>query len=489
MDITQLLTSVYASLPELSILGFGLLVLTMDFAFPRMGKSTLAWVSVAGLVGAIILSVPLLGKNQIVYSGGFAVDELSLVFKFVFLISSIGVILTSVTFLERRNLETGEFFALVLFTTAGMMTLVSGVDLVVIYLGLELSSISCYILAGWNVYEKRSSESAIKYFILGATSSAVILYGMSLVYGLTGQINLYAIAKVLQTTSSSDPILIIGMVFIMAGLCFKIAVVPFHMYVPDTYEGAPAPAAAFISGGPKAAAAVALLRIVVLGADVMKVQWAFIFTIMAVITMIVGNFMALKQESVKRMLAYSGISHAGYALIGLVAAGTMKSVGASSMILYFVFYVIASVGAFAVLIPLSGEGGAGETFEDLKGFGKRYPLGAFAMSIFILSMAGIPPTGGFLGKLWVFAAAVKADYTWLAIIGIINSIIAIYYYLRVLVHMYMYPPAEQPATSIWSCWQWELGLGLMAIVTVLMGVFPTYFFDYAVRSVSSLSLM
>jgi NADH-quinone oxidoreductase subunit N len=230
-----------------------------------------------------------------------------------------------------------------------------------------------------------------------------------------------------------------------------------------------------------------MLRIFIIAADAMKIQWVFLFSILAVITMTLGNFMALRQQSVKRMLAYSGIANSGYAMIGFVAAGTIREVGISSVVLYFLFYVIANVGAFAVIIPLSGENGAGETYEDFKGLGKISPGVAFMMSIFLLSLAGIPPTGGFFAKFWVFAAAVKADYQWLALIGVINSIVAVYYYLRVTVSMYMYPPAEDYSEDVWSSsnpWKW--GLVIMALITVYMGVFPTVFFDYAIRSVSAM---
>jgi NADH-quinone oxidoreductase subunit N len=486
MDITQLLISVKASLPELTVLLFGLVVLTLDFAVPRMEKGILAMISIAGLVLAMLLSFPLVGEKLMIYADGFAVDDFAIIFKFLFLASSVVVILVSASYLERKKLDSGEFYSLVLFTTAGMMALAAGRDFAVIYVALELSSISSYILAGFSVYEKRSTESAIKYFILGATSSAILLYGISLVYGVSGQINLYAIARVLVSANSTDPILIAGLILIMVGFGFKIAAVPFHMYVPDTYEGAPTPVAAFISAGPKAAAAAAMLRIFIVAADVMKVQWVFLFMILAAITMTLGNFMALRQESIKRMLAYSGISHAGYALIGFVAAGRMKEIGVSSVILYFVLYVISSIGAFAVIIPLSGKDGAGETFEDIKGLGKIAPGAALTMSIFLLSLAGIPPTGGFFAKFWVFAAAVEADYYWLAIIGIINSTVAVYYYLRVMVYMYMYPPPEDYAVDVWRCKRLNWGLVIMALITVYMGVAPSVFFDYAIRSVGSL---
>jgi len=487
MDITQLLTSAGASLPELTVLLFGLIVLTLDFALPNMKKSTLAAISVAGLVIATLLTFSLVGKKMLIYSGGFAVDNFSIVFKFLFLVSSAVVILAAIKFLEEKKQDSGEFYSLVLFTTAGMMALAAGTDFAVVYVALELVSIPSYILAGFSVFEKRSSESAMKYFILGATSSAILLYGISLIYGLTGQINFYAVAEQLASAKTADPLLIAGVILVMVGFGFKVGLVPFHMYVPDTYEGAPTPVTAFISGGAKAAAVAAMLRIFIIAADAMKIQWVFLFSILAVITMTMGNFMALRQKSVKRMLAYSGIANSGYAMIGFVAAGTIREIGVSSVILYFLFYVIANVGAFAIIIPLSGENGAGETYEDLKGLGKTSPGVAFMMSIFLLSLAGIPPTGGFFAKFWVFAAAVNADYHWLALVGIVNSIVAIYYYLRVTVSMYMYPPDEGCPVDVWnfsSPWKW--GVVIMALITVYMGVVPSVFFDYAIRSVSSM---
>ncbi len=420
MDIFQLWISVKSSLPELTVLLLGLVVLTLDFALPKMKKIVLAWISIAGFILAIALTFPLVGENLSLYAGGFAVDSFAIVFKLLFMVSSLLVILVSISFIDREKLDSGEYYSLVIFTTAGMMCLAAGTDLAVIYVALELASISSYILAGFSVYEKRSNESAIKYFILGAFSSAILLYGISLVYGLTGQINIHAIAKQLLSASPTDPLLIGGVIFIMVGFGFKIAAVPFHMYVPDTYEGAPTPVAAFISAGPKAAAAAAMLRIFIVAADVMKIQWVFLFWILAAVTMTLGNFMALRQDSVKRMLAYSGVANSGYALIGFVAAGSMPEIGVSSVILYFVLYIIANIGAFAVIIPISGKNGAGESHEDIKGLGRISPMTALMMSIFLLSLAGIPPTGGFFAKFWVFAAAVKADYYWLALVGVVN---------------------------------------------------------------------
>jgi NADH-quinone oxidoreductase subunit N len=488
MDIFQLWISVKSSLPELTVLVIGLVVLTLDFALPKMKKIVLAWISIGGFVLAIALTFPLVGENLSLYSGGFAVDSFAIVFKLIFLVSSILVVLVSVSFLDREKLDSGEYYSLIVFTTAGMMTLAAGTDLAVIYVALELSSISSYILAGFSVYEKRSNESAIKYFILGALSSAILLYGISLVYGLTGQINIHAIARQLASTSTTDPLLIGGVIFIMVGFGFKIAAVPFHMYAPDTYEGAPTPVAAFISAGPKAAAAAAMLRIFIVAADVMKVQWVFLFMILAAITMTLGNFMALRQDSVKRMLAYSGIANSGYALIGFVAAGRMPEIGVSSVILYFVLYIIANIGAFAVIIPISGKGGKGESYEDIKGLGRISPMVALTMSIFLLSLAGIPPTGGFFAKFWIFAAAVKAKYYWLALLGVINAVVAVYYYLRVTVYMYFYPPPDENySADAWNnCNHFKWGLVIMALITVYMGVAPGVFFDYAIRSVSSL---
>lgn len=486
MNSAQLLNDTFCLLPELVLLCFGLLILVWDFVFPQENKSQLVFLGLVGIALSMVLSWDQVGQSQLIFARQLSIDPYTLLFRLLFLAAAAMAILISVNYLRLQGAERGEYYALILFATAGVMIMAGGVSFLSIYLGLELAAISSYILCGFLVHDKRSGESALKYFILGVFASSIMVYGFSLVYGVTGSLNLYDIGAALASTSTSQYpfVLTIGMVLLMVGLCFKIAAVPFHMWAPDVYEGAPTPVTAFISVGPKVGAFAALLRIFLIAIFPLKVQWSFLFAIIAVITITLGNLQALRQESVKRMLAYSGVAHVGYALIGVVACATNPEIGAASVILYFVLYFTANMGAFGVLIYLCREGNTGETYEDLKGLGKASPVAAMFMTIFILSLLGLPPTGGFVGKLWVFAAAVKADIIWLAVVGVVNAIISAYYYLRVLVVMYMHDPSSE--VKVINSSALMLALAIMALVTLYMGIAPNTFFELVQESVAAI---
>jgi NADH-quinone oxidoreductase subunit N len=484
MNTAQLLTNTKSILPELLLVGIGLLILVMDFVFPKAKKSRLVCLGVVGVLLAMLLSLGKGGYSGLVFSEQLAVDNFSLFFRLMFLAAAAMFLLISGGFLRQHKIERGEFYALVLFATTGLMIMSAATNFLSIYLGLELTAISSYILCGFMTRERRSLEAAIKYFVLGLFASGLMMYGISLIYGVTGSFNLYEIKNVLSTLSPYPLILTVGMVLLIGGFSFKIAAVPFHMWAPDVYEGAPTPVAAFMSIGPKVAGFAAMLRIFLIAVFPLKLEWGFIFAILAAITITVGNFLALHQESVKRMLAYSGITHVGYALIGLVASAVSPQIGATSVLLYFMLYFLANMGAFGVLILICREGNIGETYEDLKGLGRINPKAAMFMSIFILSLLGIPPTGGFVGKLWVFAAAVKANLMWLAVVGVVNAIISSYYYLRVLVVMYMHEPAAE--LKVINSRSLMLALAIMALVTLYMGIHPSIFFDLAQKAIAAI---
>ncbi len=484
MNTAQLLTDTLSLLPELILFAFGLLILVWDICFSKESKSQLVIIGLIGIVAATIFSFDQPGAGRYIFTQQLSIDYFTLFFRLLFLASSALVFLMSVNYLRVQGIERGEYYALVLFATAGLMIMSAGVSFLSIYLGLELTAICCYILCGFLARDNRSGEAALKYFVLGVFASAIMMYGISFIYGATGSTYLHEIGKTLANTADYPLLLTVGMVLLMVGLCFKIAAVPFHMWAPDVYEGAPTPVSAFMSVGPKVAAFAVLLRIFMVALFPLKEQWSFLFAIIAVLTVTLGNIMALRQESVKRMLAYSGITHVGYALIGVVACATSPSIGATSVLLYFMLYFMANMGAFGVLILLCSKGNVGETYEDLKGLGKASPLAAMLMTIFMLSLVGIPPTGGFVGKLWVFAAAVKADIIWLAIVGVVNAIISSYYYLRVLVVMYMHEaaaeiePINSPALMV--------ALSIMALATLYMGICPNVFFDLAQKSLAAI---
>ncbi len=480
MNSVQLLTDTISLLPELVLLAFGLLILVWDFCFPHESKSQLLFIGLIGIVLAAFFSLNQAGVTRQIFAHQLSIDYLTLFCRLIFLATAAMVFLISFNYLRVQGAERGEYYALLLFATAGLMIMAAGISFLSIYLGLELTAICSYILCGFLVRDNRSGEAALKYFVLGLFASGIMMYGISLVYGVSGSIYLHEIGKALAATSNYPLILTVGMVLLIVGFCFKIAAVPFHMWAPDVYEGAPTPVTAFMSVGPKIAAFVAMLRVLLVALFPLKEQWGFLFAIIAAVTITLGNIMALRQESVKRMLAYSGIAHVGYALIGVVACVTSPDIGAASVLLYFMLYFLANMGAFGVLIFLCRQGNIGETYEDLKGLGKVSPMAALLMTVFILSLLGIPPTGGFIGKLWVFAAAVKADIIWLAVVGLVNAIISAYYYLNVLVVMYMHEPS--PETQPVNSFSLMMALSIMALVTIYMGVWPNIFFDLAQKS-------
>src|SRR5438094_6653743 len=357
-----------------------------------------------------------------------------------------------------------------------MMIMAGGIDLVTIFIGLETMAVSFYILAGFIKPNQRSNEAAVKYFLLGAFSLGILLYGMSLMYGLSGTTSLRAMAP-LFAGQESDRRLVLAVILVVAGVGFKIAAVPFHMWAPDVYEGAPTPITAFLSVGSKAASFAMLLRIFLEGLPAMSADWRLLFEVLSIVTMTVGNLAALTQTNLKRMLAYSSIAHAGYVLIGVVA-GTPRGVEAT--LIYLFIYAFMQLGAFAVIVLLRRQDLIGDELKDFSGLSSRHPFAAFAMLLFMLSLGGIPPTAGFMGKLWLFGAAIDAGYVWLAVIGVLNSAISLYYYIRIVVFMYLKretagsEPVLGPSLAV--------ALGVAVVATLLLGVYPRLLFEAAEAS-------
>ena len=329
-----------------------------------------------------------------------------------------------------------------------MMIMAGGIDLITIFIGLETMAVSFYILAGFIKPNQRSNEAAVKYFLLGAFSLGILLYGMSLMYGLSGTTNLRVMATVFAG-QERDPRLVLAVILVVAGVGFKIAAVPFHMWAPDVYEGAPTPVTAFLSVGSKAASFAMLIRIFVEGLPSMNADWRLLFEVLAIVTMTVGNVAAVTQTNIKRMLAYSSIAHAGYMLIGIVAWTPTNPRGITATLIYLLVYSFMQLGAFAVVVMLRRQDVVGDELKDFSGLHFRNPFAAFAMLLFMLSLGGIPPTAGFMGKFWLFSAAIDAHYYWLAVIGVLNSAISLYYYIRIVVFMYLKKETigSQPTTS------------------------------------------
>ena len=490
------LSDFYYLLPEIVLTIGALLLLLADLLVPRDKQSILAWVTLAVLGATAIALVPVASANVQISRGLLAVDTFALFFKVVFLISAALTVLMSVRYLEVEGTRAGEYYFLILCATLGMMFMAGGTDLITLFIGLETMAISFYILTGFLKPSRRSNEAAVKYFLLGAFSLGILLYGMSLMYGLSGTTNLRTIATALAG-QERDPRLILAVILVVAGMGFKIAAVPFHMWAPDVYEGAPTPITGFLSVGSKAASFAMLLRIFIEGLPTMRVSlsmaptmggvvapdigWGTLFYVLSIVTMTVGNFAALTQSNLKRMLAYSSIAHAGYLLIGVVA-GTSR--GVTAMLVYLFVYAFMQLGAFAVLALMRREDVVGDELKDLNGLFFRQPFAAVAMLLFMLSLGGIPPTAGFMGKFWLFGAAIEQKYYWLAVIGVLNSAVSLYYYIRIVVYMMLKnePTGSEPKQSP------ALAFAMVAAVvaTLLLGVYPQPLFEFAQASAATL---
>jgi NADH-quinone oxidoreductase subunit N len=396
----------------------------------------------------------------------FALDAFSIFFKLLFIVTIAMIALLSDDYLRNSRYSPWEYYSLLAFALCGMMFMASGVHLATIYVGLELMSLSSYILAGYFKNEQKSTEAAMKYFILGAVSSAILLYGISLIYGVTGTLNLLRISDSMATMVTNDA-LMFGIMLLGAGLCFKIAAAPFHVWTPDVYEGAPTPITAFLSTASKSAAFAIFARIFYVGMHHFRLDWQYVLATIAALSMVLGNFAAITQDNVKRMLAYSSIGHAGYVLLGIIAVNEM---GLYGVLVYSVVYVFATLGIWATVLMLAQHEYAGEQVEDFEGLHRRAPLWAFAMFIFLLSLGGIPPTAGFIGKYFLFYAAVSAGFGWLAVIAVLMSAVSMFFYLRIVMAMYL---RDGQRADVVSSGGLKLVAAICLIVTLLFGIMPT----------------
>ncbi len=473
----------YYILPELVLTAGSLLVLIADVALPKAQRGALAWVTLLALGATAVSLAPFTSTRVEVAHGLMAVDQFALFFKVVFLFAAAITVLMSVRYLAVEGASPGEYYFLILCATLGMFVMAGGIDLITIFIGLETMAVSFYILAGFIKPNQRSNEAAVKYFLLGAFSLGILLYGMSLMYGLSGTTNLRVMAA-LFTGQERDPRLVLAVILVVAGVGFKIAAVPFHMWAPDVYEGAPTPITAFLSVGSKAASFAMLIRIFVEGLPAMNADWRLLFEVLAIVTMTVGNVAAVTQSNVKRMLAYSSIAHAGYVLIGIVAWSPTNPRGITATLIYLMIYSFMQLGAFAVIVLLRRQDVVGDELKDFAGLHVRNPFAAFAMLLFMLSLGGIPPTAGFMGKFWLFSAAIDAHYYWLAVIGVLNSAISLYYYIRIVVFMYLKKETigAQPSTSP----ALAMVLGVAVLGTLVLGVYPRLLFELAELSARTL---
>jgi len=474
MNTEMIIASIVASLPEIIIIA-GACVLLLVSLIPARGRMVLfAALSLAVVAAAAIATYALAGPVRPAYGGMFVVDGFAVFFKIVVLMVTALVILISPKYLEEEDLERGEYFVLLLFALAGMMIMTSAIDLVSIYVGLELMALSVYVLTGFMRHNPRSNEAALKYVILGAVSSAIFLYGVSLVYGLTGATQLSELAAALSRDGPSDPMLVLATVFMVTGLLFKVGAAPLHMWVPDVYEGAPTTITAFMSVGPKAAAFAIILRIFPEALTVVDDIWLPVVTVVAVLTLTLGSFVALVQTNIKRMLAYSSIAHAGFALLGLVAGGQD---GIAGIMLYLLIYAFMNLGIFGTVVMMRKGDFGGENIEDYAGLAKSHPGLALLMLIFLFSLAGIPPTAGFFAKFYILAALVAQGHVALAVIAVLLSAVAAYFYLRIVMLMYMKEPARSFDLALTP--PLRLALAVAGLGTVGIGLFPAWFLDMA----------
>lgn len=467
----------YYILPEIVLTVGALLVLVVDLV--KSDRDDLALPTtllVLVVTGGVLWSFA--GVDTLASRGLLAIDGFALFFKFIFLLAAGITVLMSDAYMRMEGMRAGEFYFMILCATIGMMFMASGVDLITLFIGLETMAVSFYVLTGYLKPNQRSNEAAVKYYLLGAFSTGILLYGMSLLYAVSGSTNLAVIA---ESVTAGDGVLVLGIILVAAGMGFKIAAVPFHMWSPDVYEGAPTPVTAYLSVGSKAAAFAMLLRIFVEGLPAASATWHDIFWWMAVLTMTVGNLAAITQSNTKRMLAYSSIAHSGYMLIGVVAA-THR--GVTAALVYLFVYVFMQLGAFAIVALLRRRDVIGDELKDLSGLYFRSPFAAVAMLVFMLSLGGIPPTAGFMGKFWIFSAAIDSGEIALAIIGVVNSAISLYYYFRVIVFMWI--KEEVVGSDIVLGRAMAAALVICLVGSSIFGVYPQPVFDRAQSAAQTL---
>ena len=458
--------------PELFLTAAGPLMLGLAAAFGKKREEFLAFLAMLmiGVTGALLVFVSTQpGRTTSILGGAFVVDNFALFFKGLILLSIALTVLASVRYVGAAPYPGGEYYSLLLFSGVGMFFMSSGNNLIAIYVALELMALSSYVLAGYFKAEPKSTEAALKYFILGAFSSGVLLYGLSLVYGVSGIMGLPELAKLLAGAGRSN-LVMLGILLILAGLLFKIAAVPFHVWTPDVYEGSPTPVTAFFSVGPKVAAYAILARIFYVAFPKFHADWGFVVALVSAATMILGNVAALLQSNVKRMFAYSSIANAGYALLGVL--GFQTEWGLWGILVYLLAYTFMNFGAFTLVILLESKGYAAETVSDFNGLAKRNMPAAVVMLVFLLSLAGIPPTAGFIGKYYLFTAAMKAGYAWLAILAVVMSAVSLFYYFRIASAMFF---TEGAPSKVRGSYALTAVIAICAAGTLVIGVAPQPF--------------
>ncbi len=472
------------TIPALSVALWACILLIADLWIPKGRKELTAWLAIGGLGFALVATLFIYRTPGEAFGGMFVADQFSGFLNIVVLLTAIISILLSIDYLKRTGMDKGEYYVLVLLSTAGIMFMSSANDLTVIFIALELLSIPLYILAAFRAPDLKSEESGMKYFILGAFSTAFFVFGAALLFGASGSTSLPgildAVGRAMAGEGSSVVLLLLGTGLIIVGLGFKVAVVPFHMWTPDVYEGAPTPVTAFMSVGAKIGGFAALLRILLVALPAFIITegsvvstWQNVLWIIAALTLILGNIVAVSQTNIKRLLAYSSIAHAGYILMAVAAAGSpgIGEDATRAALIYLLAYAFTNLGAFAVVIAIEKDDGTGTNLSDFKGLSRSRPLLAIIMAVFMLSLTGIPLTAGFIGKWVVFQATLEAGLVPLAIIGVLTSVVSAFYYVRVIVNMYLEDGDGDPAVAATPYVQWAIYITFAG--TVILGIIPT----------------
>jgi NADH-quinone oxidoreductase subunit N len=468
----------------LIVFGWSIVLLVIDLFIPRDNKRLTGYLALLGIVVAAVAGIPFWNTNGVTFTNMIAQDNYALVLNWIFLLSAAITVVISLDYLPRQGIERGEYYVLLLMATGGMLLLAQGTDLIVLFLGLELLSITLYVLVGFAYPRFSSEEAAMKYLLIGAFAAGFLVFGIALIYGATGTSNLFDISTALTAGLASEDLalLLAGCALVIVGFGYKISMVPFHMWTPDVYEGAPTPVTAFMAVGTKSAGFAALARFLLQGVGPEYAIWVPAVAVLAALTMIIGNISAVTQTNVKRMLAYSSIGHAGYILMGVLAGGVPNTGtrGVESFLFYLLAYALTNLGAFAVLIALEQRGEAAWDLGDFAGLYSRRPFLAIAMALCMFSLAGVPPTAGFWGKFYVFTAAWAAGLEWLAVVAVLTSAIAAFFYLRIVVQMFMRDPVREVRPTYDRAL--AIGIGVAALGIVLIGLLPTPLIDLVQQS-------
>lgn len=472
-----------ATIPAMAVSLWACVILVIDLWIPKESKNRTAWLAAGGLVFAAVATLLTFNSGGEAFLGAFIGDQFTGFANLVILATGFISILMSMDYLERAGVHRGEYYPMLLLSIAGAMLMAGANDLAVVFVGLELLSIPLYVLSAWKVPDTKSEEAGMKYFVLGAFASAFFVFGAALVYGATGSTNLplifEAVGHAVAGEGGSVALLLLGTGMILVGLGFKIAVVPFHMWTPDVYEGAPTPVTAFMSVGAKVGGFTALLRIMLIGLPALTLEgdiaasWQLTVGLIAALTLIFGNLVAIAQTNIKRLLAYSSIANAGYILMAVAAGGTpgVETSASQSALVYLMTYMFTNLGAFAIAMALEREDGSGTSLDDYVGLANSRPLFAFIMAVFMLSLTGVPLTAGFVGKWLVFGATMEAGLVWLAVIGVLTSVISAFYYVRVIVNMYLREGEGDAAPNATPYLTWAIYATFAG--TLLVGIIPT----------------